>query len=199
MSNVPDARARILDAASRIFAEKSFEGSRINDIAKTANVPNSLIYYHFKSKEDILDNLLNDLLAEYSQLLQIAKNDIHSDKPNTIAGRLDSHYAEFISKNIDLIRIIIFESLKKNVEKPHIFKIAEKLVENDSETIKTSSSYNPNERMMAEFFTCLAPICLFQCFQKQWCDYFNMDQREYNQLFTTLITETHGAYHKNHD
>ena len=199
MVNTPDARGRILSAAIKIFAEKSFAGSRISDIANMAKVPNSLIYYHFKSKEDILGVLISDCLDEYKQLLQIAKNDDHSDKPNTMANRLENHYSDFALKNIDLIIIMIFESLKKNTEKPYLFKVVEGLVEKDSETIKTSDSYNLNERLMAEFFTSLMPICLFHCFRKKWCDYFCMDQKDYNQLFMTLIAETHGAYHKNHD
>lgn len=113
MPNMPDARNRILNAAAKIFAEKSFEGSRIDEIANTANVPKSLIYYHFKNKDDILTVLIENCLAEYKQLLQIAKNDDHNDKQKTMTDRLEKHYSDFILKNVDLLRIMLIESLKK--------------------------------------------------------------------------------------
>ena len=197
MSNKPDGRKRILKAAIKIFSEKSFDGARISDISKAANVPGSLIYYHFKSKEDILEVLIDNFLAEFTQLSQIAKNDSHSEKPKNIVNRLENHYFNFAQNNVELIRIILFESLKKNVEKPPIFKFVEGLLENDGEAIKSSKSYNLDERRVAEFFTSLLPMCFFLCFKKQWCDYFYISQKDLNLLFTNIIAETHGAYHKN--
>jgi len=196
MSNVPDARGRILSAAVKVFAEKSFEGSRIADIAKIANVPNSLIYYHFKNKDDILEVLIKNVLDEYSQLLQIAKNDSHSNKTKTIADRIENHYWGFALKNVDLIRIMLIESLKKSADMPSIFKAVEELIKNDSEVIK-ANDYSIHERLVAEFFTIQVPIFIFLCFKKQWCDYFNIAEEDLNRLFTNLIAETHGAYHKN--
>jgi drug/metabolite transporter (DMT)-like permease len=49
-----DARERIIDAATQLFSQKGFDATRVNDIANTANVNKALIYYYFKSKEDIL-------------------------------------------------------------------------------------------------------------------------------------------------
>jgi len=197
MPNNPDARKRILEAATKIFSEKSFDGARISEISEAANVPSSLIYYHFKSKEEILEVMIENCLSEYAELLQIAKHDNHHDKPKNIAGRLKNHYFDFVQKNIEVIRIILFESLKKNAEKPPIFRFVEGLIENKGESIKLDTSHNLDERRIAEFFTNLLPLCSFLCFQKQWCDYFDISQKDYSQLFISLIAETHGTYHKN--
>ncbi len=43
----------ILKSALKVFVEKSFAGSSINRIAKTAGINQSLIYHHFDSKEDL--------------------------------------------------------------------------------------------------------------------------------------------------
>lgn len=199
MPNMPDARGRILSAATKIFAEKSFAGSRIDDIAKTANVPKSLIYYHFKNKDDMLEVLINDFMTEFKQLLQIAKNDTHKDKSKTMKYKLEKHYSEFIKKNVDLIRIMLIESLKKDTETPSIFKIVEEMVNHDSEKMKSNPSYDLNERLIAEFFTSLVPIYSFFCFQEKWCDYFDIEQKDAKQIFMNVYAGTHGAYHENHD
>jgi TetR/AcrR family transcriptional regulator, regulator of cefoperazone and chloramphenicol sensitivity len=47
------ARARIRDAALRLFAERGLEGTTIRDIAKAAGVSGGLIRHHFGSKDDL--------------------------------------------------------------------------------------------------------------------------------------------------
>jgi len=47
------ARARIRDAALRLFAERGLDGTTIRDIAKEAGVSSGLIRHHFGSKDDL--------------------------------------------------------------------------------------------------------------------------------------------------
>lgn len=49
------ARARIRDAALRLFAERGIDGATIRDIAKAAGVSAGLVRHHFGSKEDLRD------------------------------------------------------------------------------------------------------------------------------------------------
>jgi len=47
------ARARIRDAALRLFAERGIEGATIRDIARAAGVSGGLVRHHFGSKEEL--------------------------------------------------------------------------------------------------------------------------------------------------
>lgn len=47
-------RERILDAAEQIFAERGFDGASMRNITAHAKVNLSVVYYYFKSKEDLL-------------------------------------------------------------------------------------------------------------------------------------------------
>jgi len=49
------ARARIRDAALRLFAERGVDGATIRDIAKAAGVSAGLVRHHFGSKEALRD------------------------------------------------------------------------------------------------------------------------------------------------
>ena len=49
------ARARIRDAALRLFAERGIEAATIRDIAKEAGVSAGLVRHHFGSKEELRD------------------------------------------------------------------------------------------------------------------------------------------------
>ncbi|MCG8541664.1 MAG: TetR/AcrR family transcriptional regulator, partial [Clostridia bacterium] len=57
---VEDSRAAILEAARYLFAKKGYEGTSISNIAKESGSTKSLIYYYFNSKEDILDEILEE-------------------------------------------------------------------------------------------------------------------------------------------
>ncbi len=47
-------RQRIMDAAFRVFTEKGFTRTTLNNIADAANVTRGAIYWHFKDKMDLL-------------------------------------------------------------------------------------------------------------------------------------------------
>ena len=49
--NGEDRKAKITEAARGVFAQKGFYGAGMREIAKAANVSESLIYQHFASKE----------------------------------------------------------------------------------------------------------------------------------------------------
>lgn len=61
-----NARERIIEAAQRLFAEKGFWGTSVQEITDGANVNKAMLFYYFKSKENLyfflIDNILHDFL-----------------------------------------------------------------------------------------------------------------------------------------
>ena len=45
-----DSKERILNVAEKIFADKGFDGARVDEIAQRAKVNKALIYYYYKNK-----------------------------------------------------------------------------------------------------------------------------------------------------
>src|SRR5256885_1243159 len=58
-------RRKIQRVARRIFAERGFAGTTIEDIARKANFSVGAIYLYFKSKEDLYLSLLQESLTEF--------------------------------------------------------------------------------------------------------------------------------------
>ena len=54
------ARERILASAERLFAERGFDRTSTARIAAAAGVPHGLIFYHFKTKLDLLLAVIRD-------------------------------------------------------------------------------------------------------------------------------------------
>lgn len=61
MSLENDSLQKILKAAREVFSEYGFAGARIDLIAKKAQVNKAMIYYHFKSKEELYHTIIDSL------------------------------------------------------------------------------------------------------------------------------------------
>ncbi|MGH9344467.1 MAG: TetR/AcrR family transcriptional regulator [Terriglobia bacterium] len=59
-----DARAAILRAAERIFAEKGLDGARTDAIARAAGVNKALLYYYFESKDALFLAAFEEVMRE---------------------------------------------------------------------------------------------------------------------------------------
>ena len=73
-----ERRNEILDVAERLFGTKGFDGTSTTDILNEIGIARGTLYYHFKSKEDILDALIErmtgSLVAKASEI--VGKNDV---------------------------------------------------------------------------------------------------------------------------
>jgi AcrR family transcriptional regulator len=65
-------RTQILNAATKVFAEKGFHGATIRDIARTAGVADGTVYNYFGSKADVLLGILNRLNETEQRSEQLA-------------------------------------------------------------------------------------------------------------------------------
>jgi TetR/AcrR family fatty acid metabolism transcriptional regulator len=57
-------RDAILDAATRVFAERGFFGSQVADVARRAGVAAGTVYLYFKNKDDLLISVFNRTMRE---------------------------------------------------------------------------------------------------------------------------------------
>jgi AcrR family transcriptional regulator len=78
----PDTRSRILDIALELFSEHGFDGTTLQQIADRLGFSKAALYYHFRSKEDLLQALVAPAMAELDQLF-----DAHEHEPDTPAER----------------------------------------------------------------------------------------------------------------
>ncbi|MFH5208600.1 TetR/AcrR family transcriptional regulator [Antrihabitans sp. NCIMB 15449] len=63
-SDAGDTRRRIVEAALELFAEKGFHGTGVAEIGTRADVQRGALYYHIKSKEELLWEVLRDYVTE---------------------------------------------------------------------------------------------------------------------------------------
>jgi AcrR family transcriptional regulator len=54
-------RRTVLEAAAKLFAQRGFGGTNLQDIADSLGISRPALYYYFKSKEDILASLVEEV------------------------------------------------------------------------------------------------------------------------------------------
>lgn len=59
-----ERKNEILDVAEKLFNEKGFDHTGTSDIAEKTGIAKGTLYYHFKSKEDIMDALIERRSAQ---------------------------------------------------------------------------------------------------------------------------------------
>ncbi|WP_433500751.1 TetR/AcrR family transcriptional regulator [Sphaerimonospora sp. CA-214678] len=69
MGTQRDTRTRIQDVAIRLFTEQGYEATSLREIAEALGVTKAALYYHFKSKEDIIASLIEDHAQALDELI----------------------------------------------------------------------------------------------------------------------------------
>ena len=63
-SAADETRQRILDVAVDLFIEQGYAGTSVRDISERLGMTKGSLYYHFASKEDVLNALVTPLMED---------------------------------------------------------------------------------------------------------------------------------------
>jgi AcrR family transcriptional regulator len=96
-------RERIQEIALELFAEQGYEKTSLREIAERLGVTKAALYYHFKSKEDIVRSFVEDYRAELEQVIAWG-----ASQPRTPESRAEilARYASIVSEQLAVIRFM---------------------------------------------------------------------------------------------
>jgi AcrR family transcriptional regulator len=79
-----DTKSRIHDVALAVFSERGWDGATLREIAERLEITRPALYYHYRSKEDILASIHRDLAQSVDGILDWART-----QPATAATRTE--------------------------------------------------------------------------------------------------------------
>ena len=98
-------RRTVLEAAARLFAQRGFGGTNLQDIADALGISRPALYYYFKSKEEILASLVEEVtIFSGHQATQLAaKADFN---PSDTLRQMAFNHAKWLLEHTVQFRVV---------------------------------------------------------------------------------------------
>ena len=201
--NPIDAKTRIMNTAAKLFAEKGFDGARVDDIARKAKVNKALIYYYFKNKEEIRQALFDDFINDVMDLVDESLDDFMDLQSMEKFRKVFDEYLNFFEERKHTIRIMAMESLKKSSKVSPLFHFMDLMMKNEMgkvlKVLEKKGLQIEVDRMqviVTDFFTGLMPIVNYVLYKEDWMAHYRIDEQEMRERFFKAYDATHLEYHR---
>ncbi|MGN5634943.1 TetR/AcrR family transcriptional regulator [Streptomyces sp. AC154] len=98
-----NTRQRIQDVALELFAEQGYEKTSLREISEKLDVTKAALYYHFKTKEDILVGIFEDLNRPIEELIAWGR-----EQPRTLETKKEilARYSDALTTSAPLFRFM---------------------------------------------------------------------------------------------
>lgn len=116
-------RQHIVEASMHLFSERGYAQTTVRDIARQAGISDAAIYYHFNSKDDVLDALIDAALDQPADTTPAPER---KRPPGVILYERLVHTTRVIERNLELLTIILREALAEN---PHAVRRYRRLMD----------------------------------------------------------------------
>jgi len=113
-------KTQILEAATRVFAEKGYHRATTKDIARAAGIAEGTIYLYFKNKSELLIGLLEHLDQETTQSADLAAG-LNLSPRALLTKRLEDDLAQ-LGPNFDLMLAVLPEVLADPVMRAQYYE-----------------------------------------------------------------------------
>lgn len=121
-----DKKQKIVEAASKLFAEKGYEKASIKEIAKEAGITSGLVHYYFQNKEEILSDVVLDASHQYTRDMQALKQAVPEGQ---LAESAMQATKERVQKHPDWYRLR-YELFAIGLRNPHFAEKVNQIIDN---------------------------------------------------------------------
>jgi AcrR family transcriptional regulator len=108
------SRARILDAATEIAAERGYEGTSIGAVSAKCGLPASSIYWHFKDKDDLIAAVIERSFTNWLQVWRLLDDVVARDRLMEVALGT----AKAVQDSPDFLRLGLMLALERRPVEP---------------------------------------------------------------------------------
>lgn len=102
-----DKYQKIIQAATKVFADRGFYNAKVADVAKAAQVADGTIYLYFKNKDDLLISIFEESMDVF--IAAVAKNMEGVQDPVEKLKRFICLHLELVKQNQDTAQVLQIE------------------------------------------------------------------------------------------
>lgn len=117
------SRMRILDAAAQTFRRKGYAGTTLNEIAKAADMQAGSLFYHFGSKDELLEEVLDIGMRRVHEAVEDSQERLPPGAPHRerIRAAVEAHFATLLKHgDYTSANIRIFGQVPEDVQRRHL-------------------------------------------------------------------------------
>jgi len=107
--NPERTRRRILQAATRLFSRRGYDGVPVDEIVAAAKVNKRMVYHYFGSKEGLYSEVLKGVFERLADFELRAFND--SETPEEMIANVLRSYFRFLGENPEFVALLSWENL----------------------------------------------------------------------------------------
>lgn len=195
--NDETAKERILTAAAAVFANRGFDGARVDEIAKLAGVNKALIYYYYQSKEDLLSILFSELKDAVLTLLVSKETRVIDITSPEAAEQIMNRILDLLEERQNVIRVVIMECAKKTPINTQIFSMLDEILTrmfSATEGWAIEVGVDRSKAMVTEFFTGIMPMLDYVAYHEIWMERYGIEEVILRKQFIESFLGTHFAY-----
>ena len=130
-------KEKILDAALTLFAENGYNGTSVEQIAKSVGIKAPSLYKHYKGKEDILNALIDSAEVRYEEMFGSERN----------IGKIPESREEFIKVTMGRI---LFTMRDPVIRKTRMFLVQEQFRNQRTSEVTTRHQLDGIQEMFAK-------------------------------------------------
>lgn len=179
-------KRKIFETSMKLFAEKGYDATSIEEITATVGVAKGTLYYHFSSKEEIFNFLVEEgmKLLHNSIEIKTAKFSNYIDKIKAII----LIQIKIVVKYEDLITILLSQfwgnEARNQKCKKHILEYISKIEEIVTEGIEKGEIKKGNpEAMASEIYGLICSTLVYKVRSKEEIDVMKL----YKEFENTII------------
>ena len=184
-----ETKQKILKASIELFAKNGYDATSINEISKKAKLTKSLLYHHFKNKESILIQIMNNYIKSAKEIFDEITKEIDPSDIETFHYCFHNTIFNFLSQNTKIIKILLSESFKNyeitfnmfnvfNDFKEHFYSKAEKHVKTNMDDLSLK---------IEEFYIHFLTPIIFSVLNNTWCDFYKITHEDAKKKFINIM------------
>ncbi|MHC1782367.1 MAG: TetR/AcrR family transcriptional regulator [Anaerolineaceae bacterium] len=176
-------KANILLAAEKVFMEKGFEKTKVEDIALSAGVTRVMLYYHFNTKQNIFNEIVKEFIDEVKNEFQANLDPAVLGSPEEFRTRLAA-MQDFYKKKQKILRLVLSEYISNRHEDASTLALFNEIFSLIIGLAGKDAGIEKEVFLVKVFFFNAMPMMMYSCIEDQFCANFEIAPEKCLDIFS---------------
>ncbi|MDD3250268.1 MAG: TetR/AcrR family transcriptional regulator [Smithellaceae bacterium] len=178
--NPESMKAKILDAARRIFGEYGFHGTTTRMIAREVGIDISTLHYHWGDKNDLYEAVVMDVNNDLGRELRKVENIVHGSSLEERLSVSIDHMMDYLFDHPEISNLILLRYFSKTRNEADVdLKVPEFSGDIARAMDLTKDAKNPSPRAMMEVLGIMNGIHSFVSGENFFRPMLNLNRENY--------------------